>query len=71
MAPVLTDKQLARVDHLLHRLTAVESLAAFRAMQAGGYVPTVSQARSKRHRELVRLLRAAGVRVWTGSNDPR
>ena len=66
-----TPIQVDLIDALLRKLTAVESLAALRDLQAGGYVPTVDPRRSRRLALLARLLTAAGVRVWTGSNDPR
>lgn len=61
----MTAKNLARLDYLLNDLTAFRTLAEMRAATAAGYVPTVTT-QSKRRGELVRGLRAAGVRVFTG-----
>lgn len=54
-----------RINHLLAKHTAFRSLDELKASMAGGYVPTIYPTTCQ-HGELARLLKGAGLTVWTG-----
>lgn len=54
-----------QADRLTRRLTAFNTFCEFKTAMSGGYCPTIYP-RTKRHRELTKLVREAGFKVFDG-----
>jgi hypothetical protein len=63
----VSNRKTSTADRLVRQLTAFQDFAAMRQSMDSGYVPTIL-GRGDAAQKLVRILRAHGYRVFTGSN---
>jgi len=63
----MTMQQIEALDKLTNAATAFETWAELESKMASGYCPTILP-NTKRKRDLARVIKARGYKVWQGRN---